>query len=381
MYANRLLGIKPSKSMAMAQKVQELSKTQNILDLTWGQPDFDTPDHIKQAAINAILSGKNGYTPSSGILELRKAISKYYELIYGTLYDPDSQILVTPGVKQGLMYIMQAIINPGDEVILFEPYWLSYTDMIAFNSGIPKAIPASMNLRPDVDVLENAITPKTKAIVINNPINPSGYIYNYEELLHIVQLAEKFGLYIISDEIYGQISFKKFISMVEFENIRENLILANGFSKAYAMTGWRVGYLLGPESVISKISLIHQHTATCASSPSQYAALAAIEGEQKSVHKMTDTYMERRNVLVAGLKNTLFKVIPSDGTFYMMVQVPELPSGYTNNAVYLLNEFGIACVNGQSYGESASKYVRFSLTLSEKQILDVIARLDYKKKK
>lgn len=374
-FANRLKDIIPSASMAMSQKVGESVAKGDIIDLTFGQPDFDTPEHIKQAAWKSIQAGHNGYTLSRGIQELREALAEYYRNQYGVLFDWQKEVLVVPGAKQGLMYAIQALINPGDEVILFEPCWLSYRDMILFNGGVPKFIAAGGNLKPAVDQLEENIIPKTKAILLNNPINPSGYVFPGEELERIVQIAIKNDLYVIADEIYDRIVFTEFTSLTQFAQLRDRLILANGFSKAYAMTGWRVAYLLGCEQIISKISLIHQHTATCAAAPSQYAALAALRGNQDSIDAMCRTYQKRRDLMLDGLRDTSFNLIAPQGTFYAMLDVAHLDISVEQKAEKLFDEYGIATVNGVSYGKSAGNYVRLSLTQDEKQLNEVIKRL------
>ena len=376
--ACRLEHILPSASMSMAQKVIESSDTKKVIDLTWGQPDFDTPEHIKEAAWTAIRAGKNGYTPSSGIPELRNAIVDFYKTHYNVLYNPQTEVLVTPGTKQGLMYLMQTIIDPGDEVVLFEPCWLSYRDMILLNGGIPRFIPAQKGLLPDLSGLEETVNSKTKAILINNPVNPSGYVFKRNELELIVQIADRYDLYIIADEIYDRVVFVEFISLSKFENMRDRLIIANGFSKSYAMTGWRIGYLLGCEKIISKVSLIHQHTATCAAAPSQYAALAALNGSQDSVDNMTRIYKERRDFMVDRLKNLSFSLATPEGTFYAMLDVSNLNVPSERNAEQLLDKYGIATVSGISYGQSAANYVRISLTKDKKQLAEVVERLKSK---
>lgn len=379
--AERLNQIIPSASMAMAQKVPGKNHAgRKIIDLTWGQPDFDTPEHIKESAWEAIKAGKNGYTASAGIPELRNAIADFHKFLYGVSYDPETEILVTPGAKQGLMYLIQAIVNPGDEVILFEPCWLSYRDMILLTGGIPRFIPAGEKLAPNLSLLEECINSKTKALLINNPVNPSGYVFKRDELEEVVRFAEKHDLYTIADEIYDRIVFTDFASMSEFENLRDRIVVANGFSKTYSMTGWRIGYLLGAEKVISKAGLIHQHTATCAAAPSQYAALAAIEGSQGSVSTMVKTYKERRDFLSEGLKSTSFSIVPPGGTFYAMLDVSALGVPVGKNAERLLQEFGIAVVEGVSYGTSAGSYVRLSLTKDLTELAEVVERLkDYKR--
>ena len=374
-FAHRLNKLIPSASMAMAQRIDEGNFEREIIDLTFGQPDFDTPEHIKDAAWEAIKTGHNGYTTSSGIPELRTAIVDSHKLRYNVSYAPQTEVLVTPGAKQGLMYLMQALVDPGDEVILFEPCWLSYRDMILLCGGVPRFISSQEGLIPGLSELEGCINSKTKAILINNPVNPSGYVFKRNELELIAKFAEQNDLYVIADEIYDRIAFTEFVSLSEFSSISDRLIIANGFSKTYAMTGWRIGYLLACERIISKVSLIHQHTATCASAPSQYAAVAALKGGQESVDYMVKAYKERRDLMVEGLSECPFVIVPPDGTFYAMLNISSLGSDAGSAAEKLLNEFSIAAVNGSSYGRSAGSYVRLSLTKDSKFLSEVIRRL------
>lgn len=372
--AQRLAQIIPSASMAMAQKVITGEQNKEIIDLTWGQPDFDTFEHIKEAAFEAVRSGKNGYTNSSGIPELRQAISDFHASRYGAVYNPHAEIIVTPGVKQGLMYLIQAMVDPGDEVVLFEPCWLSYRDMILLNGGIPRFIPAGESLKPDVSGIEDFINEKTKAILINNPINPSGYVFSRSELEFIAEVAEKHDLYVIADEIYDRIVFTGFASLSVFQNLRERLVVANGFSKAYAMTGWRIGYLLGCERILSKVSLIHQHTATCAAAASQHAALAALKGDQRLIDEHVEIYRRRRDYLVEEFKESIFQIVPPDGTFYAMIKVPDFLRNVTNKSEYVLEHYGIATVDGLSYGQSARDYVRISFAAGMDKLEEAVRR-------
>lgn len=374
-FAKRLDSLKASDSIAMHQKIKDFQKTTDIIDLTLGQPDFDTPEHIKQAAWKAIKKGQNKYTTSYGIQELREEISIFYRQYYHVGYNPLKEILICPGAKQGIMYLMQSFLNPGDEVLLFEPCWLSYADMIALNEGIAKFIPSKNNLHPDVDRLEEFVSPRTKIIVINNPNNPSGYVFNWNELKNIVEIAAKHDLLIISDEIYDRIVFTKFNSLSQFENERDRIVVVNGFSKTYAMTGWRIGYVLASEKIISKIGLIHQHTATCASSQSQYAALKALTGKQGFVSQMNSEYQKRKDLMLEGITKTKFHVVEPKGTFYIMLDVSVLNVEAIQNAPTLLTKCGIASINGLSYGLSAGKYVRLSLTQNEEQIKETCSRL------
>ncbi len=372
-FASRLSAVSEPESMAMAKMA--MSASSDVINMTWGQPDFDTPAHVKEAAIRSIMDRKIGYTVSSGIPELREAVCALYENLYGTPYSPSDEVLIVPGAKQGLMYIMQALLDPGDEVVVLEPCWLSYKDIIQLNGGVPVSLSAGENLKPSVELVEAAISSKTKAILINNPINPSGYIYSYEELAQLAELAERHDCYLISDEIYDRIAFTQFVSLAEFSDIRERLIIVNGFSKSYAMTGWRVGYLLASAEVISRVSLVHQHSATCASAPSQFAALAAATGPQDIVKEMTRAYQSRRDLLVEGMKGAPFDLVAPAGTFYAMLRISKIPEEFCGNSEYLLKEYGIASVNGAPYGDSVSEYVRLSFCCEEDVLNKAIKKL------
>lgn len=373
--SQRLRSVVPSASMAMAQRTQRKDVERRIIDLTWGQPDFDTPDHIKKAASEAIQSGKNRYTASLGIKELRRAICDFYRNYYHVDYNFEFEMLVTPGAKQGIYYIFQAILDQKDEVILFEPCWLSYRDMVYLGGGKPVFIPATEDLRPNVNALRDAINERTKAIVINNPVNPSGYVFSLDELESIVSVAEEFALFLIADEIYDRITFLPFTSLSKFQDQKDRIIIVNGFSKAYAMTGFRVGYAFAEKSIIHSLNLIHQHTATCAPAVSQYAAFAAITGDQNIVEQRTKVYLNRASLVTEGLKKSQFIAIPPQGTFYTMIKVPECPEHYINNAEYFFQEYGIACVDGSYYGDSAREFVRISLTAGDEDINEFVKRL------
>ena len=369
----RMDNVTGSESIAMAQNLMNSGRS-DVINLTWGQPDFDTPEHIKRAAVDSIFAGKLGYTHSSGIRELREAIADYFHNSFGAEYG-SSNILVVPGAKQGLMYLMQVLLNPGDEVILLEPCWLSYKDMIYLSGGVPVSVPAGDNLKPLLESVVDFITPRTKAILINNPVNPSGYVYSREELSFLADVVEKENIYLISDEIYERISFVPFVSLSEFRQIVDRLIIVNGFSKSYAMTGWRIGYILSSPEIIAQASLVHQHTATCAAAPSQYAALAAITGPKEPINVMVTAYRSRRDLLVQGIADSRFRMIKPEGTFYAMLKIPKVSSKYADRAAYLLEKLGLATINGSAYGVSAADYVRISFCCSEEMLLEAILRL------
>jgi len=380
--SKNLLNVIPSASMNISEKVKEIKKRGNdIIDLSIGEPNFETPVYIKEAAINALKNNKTHYTQSSGIPELRLAIADKLRRENGLDFNPDNEIIVIPGAKQAIFYALAAILNPGEEVLIPEPYWLSYPDMVRLIGARPIGIPSreENSFKPEVQDLEKLVSPKTKILIVNNPNNPTGLVWEKEDLQLIASLAEKYNFLIISDEIYEKIVFdgKKFTSLGNLTEAKERTITVNGFSKAYAMTGWRIAYVAGPAKIISQISRVHQHVATCASSLSQYAALSALSGPQDEVASMVKEYQERRDILLEGFKK--FKKIhfvrPA-GTFYAFLNVKKLGKTSLEIARLFLEELGIATVPGSAYGASGEGYLRLSFAVSKHDIIKAVQRLE-----
>lgn len=363
--------LQASGSMAMAEKVRKMP---NVINATVGEPDFETPQNIKNAAIKAIQSGKTRYTSSKGIEGLRDAIKQSFNSLYNADYSFD-EIVVVPGLKQGLMQTIQAYVNNGDEVILFEPCWLSYKDMVYAAEGTPVMISAKKDFKPDLDRLDDAITERTKIILINNPVNPSGYVWQREEMEVIADLAIKNDLLIVADEIYDHINFVPFISFSQIPGIRDRLIIGNGFSKTYAMTGWRIAYLIGDMELMKPIFLLHQHIATCVAEFTQYAAMEALNGPQDFVSMMKEEYKRRRDILIDGLKNSPWKPVVPDGTFYLMLYTGHISGTPDLRVDYILENHMVATVPGKAYGDSSIDYVRLSYAMSIESIHLTIERL------
>jgi len=379
-FSSRMNRLIPSASINIAERVKDMkSRGIDIIDLSWGEPDFSTPHHIVTAAIQAMESGQTKYTQSMGIPELRIAISEKLKRENNLSYSPE-EILVTPGCKQAILYAFLAFLDPGDEVLIPEPCWLSYADQIAVAGGKFVPIPSSEKQRFKVSQREliGKTTDRTKIILINNPTNPTGILWEREDLQIIADIAKERDLIVISDEIYERILFdeKEYLSIASLPDMKSRTIVINGFSKSYCMTGFRIGYAVSTTSIIREMLKIHQHSATCAPSISQAAALAALRGDQSFVNTMVKHYEERRNVFVEGINKIAgLSCIEPDGTFYVFVNIKNLGMSSIEAANHLLEKHGIATVPGSAYGESGEGYLRFSLTQPEERLIEALNRI------
>jgi aspartate aminotransferase len=365
----RVRRIRPSPSTAAAARVRELkAEGRRIHDLTVGEPDFDTPDHVKAAAVRAIEAGETKYTAVNGTVPLRQAIRARLERTTGHRYE-DREITVGGGGKQVIFLAFMASLDPGDEVIVPAPYWVSYPDMVRANDGEPVIVETSRadghKLTPAQ--LEAAITDRTRWVVLNSPGNPSGLVYSAEELMALGEvLARHPRVLVLTDEIYDEIyygpeapaSFTRLLPQ-----LRDRHLLVNGVSKSYAMTGWRLGYAAGEAGIIAAINLLQSQTSSCPSSISQAAAAQALEGEQDSVRERVAVYRERRDLAIALLRDIpgLDPLVP-DGAFYIYVDCTGLigrrtPDGKTlqddqDVTLFLLEAAGVAVIQGSAYGTS-----------------------------
>ena len=280
---------------------------ENAISLGVGEPDFETPWHVREAAISSLEKGHTSYSSNTGMIELRRAISDYLNEKYSISYDPEHQILVTIGASEGIDISLRAIVNPGDEVLVVEPSYVSYKPCVSMCGGVP--VPVTTYEENDFKVtpaeLESKITPKTKAIILPYPNNPTGGIMEIDDLAAISKVIIEHDLFVISDEIYSELTYEtKHVSIASLPGMYERTVVLNGFSKAFAMTGWRLGYACGPEELIFNMNKIHQYIAMCAPTPSQYAGIEALTSEQREedIAVMRDAYNERRRVMVDGFR-------------------------------------------------------------------------------
>ena len=377
--ASRVTRIKSSASVAAAARVRELkAEGIPIIDLTVGEPDFDTPDHIKEAAVAAIRDGETKYTSVTGTPELQTAVLRKIEGHTGHHYERN-QLTIGGGAKQVLYVALMASLNQGDEVIVPAPYWVSYPDMVLANDGTPVIVPCGedtgFKLTPDA--LDKAITPKTKWLILNAPSNPTGAVYTREELQALGAVLEQHPqVYILTDEIYDEIHFGngRVTSLVAaVPTLKDRILLVNGVSKAYAMTGWRLGYGVGPVPLIAAMNKLQSQTSSCPSSISQAAAVAALNGDQSFVRDSVEVYRKRRDAAVEGLNaiNGL-SVAPAEGAFYAYVNCSGVigktaPDGtvISNDqdfTLYLLDAARVAVIQGSAYG--LGPYFRISFATS-----------------
>lgn len=387
--SNRTKNITPSMTLAVTAKANQLkSKGIDIISFGAGEPDFDTPKHIQKAGVNAIEQGMTRYTPVNGILPLRQAVAKKLLKDNQLEYTPD-EIIINSGAKHSISTALQAICNPGDEVIIPVPYWVSYPEMVKLADAIPILVNTKEknNFKLTYQELKSAITPKTKAILINSPSNPVGAVYSKEELETVAKIAVENQIYIISDEIYEKLIYndKQHISIASLSSsVKELTIVINGMSKSYAMTGWRLGYTAANKDVIQAMIKIQGHAISHPSSITQYAGLAALQGNENLVTNMRLEYDKRRTYMIERLKNNKdLGFIYPDGAFYVFVDISKVFGKKINNieintsldfANALLEQSKVAVIPGIAFG--ADNYIRLSYAISLKQIEEGLSRID-----
>lgn len=385
--SKRVSGMKPSPTLEIDAKARALkSQGIDIIGFGIGEPDFNTPDNIKETAIKAIRDGFTKYTAVSGIDELKDAIIEKFKKDNDLNYDR-SEIIVSCGAKHSLYNIAQAIFNPGDEILIPAPYWVSYPDQVILNDATPVIVKTGNDFLLTPEGLKEKITPKTKAIILNSPSNPTGMAYDKKSLESIAEIAVRHKIYIISDEIYEKIIYDGFehISIASLgKEIKAITLVANGVSKAYSMTGWRIGYTAGPKEIISAMSNIQSQSTSNPASVSQKAAIEALRGPQDSVKKMVEEFDRRRKYMVKRLNRMEgVSCIMPRGAFYAF---PNVSSFYGKNfdgkvikdsydmAGYLLEEAKVAIVPGDPFG--ADEYIRLSYATSMENIEKGLNRIE-----
>lgn len=370
--SNRLQRIEIPYNTDLFERAMELKKRREVINLSIGEPDFDTPLPIKQAAIKAIDDGFTKYTAVDGIIELKEAIVDKFKRENNLNYK-NEQIIVTSGAKQAIFNLILALINPGDEVLLLAPYWICYKDIVLFSGGLPVIIKTDIdqNYKITPEQLEQAITKKTKLFIINTPGNPSGVAYSSEELMELGNILKKYPqIIILSDDIYEYIWWKsnKFVNIVNVcPELYNNTVIINGVSKAYAMCGWRIGYAAGPQYIIAGMKKIQSQNSTCACSISQKAAVIALNKDIfQYVTEMVASYKERYDMVYQHLsKIPGIKVIPSDGTFYSFPNIQSILDKNNMDDIefveLLLNKTGVAVVPGSAFGCPGNIRISFSI--------------------
>ena len=375
----------------LSQKVKEIkpsgirkffdiaSEIKGAISLGVGEPDFDTPWHIREEGIYSLERGKTHYTSNSGLKELRIEITKYLKRKYELQYDPLNEVLLTVGGSEAIDIAFRAMIEPGDEVIVTTPCYVSYEPCVTLAGGIVKTINLKNEneFRLTKEELLEAITPKTKILIMNFPNNPTGAIMEKKDLEEIAKVIIEKDIFVISDEIYSELTyFGNHTSIASLPNMKERTLVINGFSKAFAMTGWRLGYACGPEAIIKQMTKIHQFTIMCAPTQSQYAAIEALRNGDDDVNSMKESYDERRRYVLYRLKEMGLPCFEPKGAFYLFPDIRQFGMSSDDFALKLLNEKKVVVVPGNAFGESGNGFIRISYAYSIENLKIALNRID-----
>ena len=352
----------------------------DVISLGIGEPDFVTPQPILQAGIDSLQRGETAYTSNSGTAELRTALSQHLNKLYNVNYDPAEEIIVTVGVSEALYLVMTAVLNPGDEVIIPEPSFVSYAPEVSFASGVPVAVPTYVkdNFQVTAETIEAAITPKTKAILLGYPNNPTGAVMTKEVMLEVTAVAEQHDLLIISDEIYDRLVYGiEHVCVPSLPGMRERTVLLGGFSKDYAMTGWRIGYACAPAEILAAMRKVHQYTIMSAPTTGQAAAVAALTpAGDRYVEEMRQEYDRRRRLIVDGFNTLGMDCFEPRGAFYAFPSIAKTGMSSDDFAMRLLDEEEVAMVPGDAFGASGAGFVRASYATAYEKIEEALNRLE-----
>jgi len=374
--STRIDSIKTSPIRKLIDMVDEIP---NVIGLHAGEPDFDTPAHIKEAAKKALDEGCTHYTHTAGLLELREAIAEKLRKENNVKADPETEITVTVGGFAALFSTLQTVINPGDEVIITEPSWPSYSGFIKLAGGVSVPLPLKApDYALDVNLLKEKITEHTKMMIVSNPNNPTGAVYSLQQLKAVASLAQKYDFLVLADEVYEKIVFDntRHFSIASLAGMKEKTITINSFSKTYAMTGWRIGYVVANEQITAGIRRIHSFAVSCVSPAFQKAALTALTASQDCVHQMVREYRERRDVTVEALNNIpRLHCLKPKGTFYLFPDIQELGVPSAKFAEQMLKEAKVATIPGSAFGSSGEGHLRMSIAVSEENLLEAVKRI------
>ena len=377
--SDRLNSLSPSATLAMSQKSAELkAQGVDVINLSVGEPDFNTPDHIKEAAKKAIDDNFSRYSPVPGYPALRNAIVEKLKKENGLEYTA-AQISCANGAKQSVCNAILVLVNPGDEVIVPAPYWVSYPEMVKLAEGTPVIVPAGIDqdFKITPAQLEAAITPKTKALILCSPSNPTGSVYSKEELAGLAAVLAKYPqVVVIADEIYEHINYiGKHQSIAQFPEMKERTVIVNGVSKAYAMTGWRLGYVLANEVIINAMNKIHQYVIMSAPTAAQYGAIEAMRYCDDEIEKMRKAYMLRRNYIVKAFNDMGLNTFTPQGAFYVFPCIKSTKMTSQQFCEELLKDQLVACVPGTAFGQAGVGFIRVSYAYSIEQIKEATTRI------
>jgi len=369
-------GIKPSGIRRFFDIASEL---EGVISLGVGEPDFPTPWAVRKTAIKTLEKGKTVYTANSGLIELRQAISAYLNRRFKLEYNPKNEIIVTVGGSEAIDLGIRALIRPGDEVLIVEPCFVCYGPLVELAGGIPVSIETKEedNFKLTAKALKEKITEKTKILILPYPNNPTGAVMKREDLEPIAEVLRETNIIVISDEIYCELTYGfEHTSIAALDGMRERTLLINGFSKSYAMTGWRLGYVAGPAPIISQMLKLHQYAIMCSPTVSQYAAITALNECDDEVKKMAAEYDLRRKLCVDGFNRMGLSCFNPEGAFYVFPSIKSTGLSSEEFCTRLVNEYKVAVVPGNAFGKSGEGYVRVSYAYSIKHIIEALKRIE-----
>ncbi len=355
-----------------------VAEMDDAISLGVGEPDFDTPWHIREAGIYSLEKGRTFYTSNAGLPQLKAEIAAYYKRKYNLDYDKKTEVLVTVGGSEAIDMALRAMLNPGDEVIIPEPCYVSYVPCTVLAGGVPVTIPLKNEneFRLTKKELLDAITEKTKILMLAFPNNPTGAIMERKDLEEIAGVCKEKDIFVISDEIYSELTYSgKHVTIAEIEGMQERTVVINGFSKAYAMTGWRLGFAIGPEIIISQMTKLHQYAIMCAPTTSQYAGIEAIKEGDRDVAKMRESYNQRRRFLLSELRGMGFECFEPFGAFYVFPGIQFTGLTSEEFATRLLKSQKLAVVPGTAFGASGEGFVRISYAYSIEELKEALVRI------
>jgi len=378
--ARRMDYIPPSGIRKVFDEVAKLEREgRSIIHFQIGRPDFDTPQHIKEAAKRALDEGFVHYTSNYGIVELREAIARKLRVDNAIEVDPHTELIVTVGANEAIALIMLALINPGDEAIVPDPAWPHYYSCVHLAGGMPISVPLreKNGFQLDPDDVKDKITPRTRMLVVNTPHNPTGAMLSCQTLTALAEIANRHGLFVLADEVYDRITLtdQAHVSFASISGMREKTLTVNAFSKTYSMTGWRLGYVAAPASLIQVMIKVHQYTVTSACSFAQKGAVAALTGSQQCVTDMVAEFKRRRDLVTKTLqKIPEISLVPPAGTFYAFPNIQRLGLSSEELCSYLLHEAGVAMVPGNVFGEYGDGYIRIAFSCSTQDVDEGMGR-------
>ncbi|OOB79904.1 MAG: aromatic amino acid aminotransferase [Epulopiscium sp. Nele67-Bin002] len=356
-----------------------VNEMEDVISLGVGEPDFDTPWHIREEAIYSLEQGKTIYTANAGLLALRQEICNYMQRRFNLTYDPTNQALVTVGGSEGIDISLRVLLDGGEEVLIPEPSFVAYMPCTVFAGGVPVPIEtfAENNFKLTAKQLEEVITPKSKLLILPYPNNPTGAIMEKSELEEIAKIIIKHDLLVLSDEIYAELTYgTEHVSIASIEGMYERTIILSGFSKAYAMTGWRLGYALGPIELIAAMTKMHQYALMCAPTTSQYGAISAMKNGDYDVEEMRKSYDARRKLMINGFRKMGLSCFEPHGAFYVFPSIKETNMTSEQFCEELLNEEKVAVIPGNAFGRSGEGYIRCSYAYSIEELKEALTRIE-----